>query len=124
MSVFSGVIKELHIAGATIKAGFLKLVAETDNVIIPDAEKLQPLLDIVAEATVPGSASYVNLAIKWLEDSAGVIDAGGAAVEANLSNAGYDAAAIAAVKGIIPGLKAAKTLATPPVAVAAPKSAA
>jgi hypothetical protein len=121
MSTFSGVIKDLHLAGSKMKAGFLKLMAETDNVIVPDAEKLQPLLEIVADATVPGSATYVDLAIKWLEDSAGVIDAGGAAVEANLGNAGYDAAAIAAVKGIIPQLKAAKSMSTPPVLVMQPK---
>jgi len=122
MSVFSGVIKDLQTAGSKIKAGFVKLVAETDNVVLPEAEKLQPLLDTVAEATVPGSSTYVDLAIKWLEDSAGVIDAGGAAVEANLANAGYDAAAIAAVKGIIPALKAAKTLSSPPVQVAPPSA--
>jgi hypothetical protein len=123
VSFFSGVIKDLVTAGSTIKAGFVKLVAETDNVVLPEAEKLQPLLETVAEATVPGSSAYVDLAIKWLEDSAGVIDAGGAAVEANLANAGYDAAAIAAVKGIIPQLKAAKALASPPVQVAAPSAA-
>jgi hypothetical protein len=104
---FSGVISDIEKAGSAVKAAILKAVSEVDNVILPEAEKLQPILDAVAEAVAPGSATYVALAIKWLEDSASVLDAGGSAAEANLANAGLDAAAISAVKALIPQLKAA-----------------
>jgi hypothetical protein len=122
VSIFSGLLKDLVTAGSKVKAGIVKVMAETDNVILPEAEKLQPLLDGVAEAVVPGSSGAVNVGLGLLEELASVIDAGGAAAENNLANAGLDVAAIAAVKSFIPQLKAAATLSTPPVAVAAPKA--
>jgi hypothetical protein len=120
MSVFSGIGAKIKADGEKVKAALLKAMNEVDGVILPEAEVLQPLIDTVANAAVPGSSGIVDIAMKWFEDSAGVLDAGGAAAEANLANAGYDVAAIAAIKGYIPALKAAKTLATPPVQVAAP----
>lgn len=106
-SKFSGVLKKLVDAGSAVKAAVLKAVSEVDDVVVPDAEKLEPTLDAVANAVAPGSAEYVDLAVSWLEDSAAALDAGGAAVEQNLANAGLDAAAIAKVKALIPTLKAA-----------------
>jgi hypothetical protein len=108
MSAFSGVIKDLVAAGSAVKSAILKAVGEVDKVIVPEAEKLQPTLDAVAEAFVPGSSSFVDIAVKWLEDSASALDAGGAAVEQNFANAGLDVAAIGAVKALIPQLKAAQ----------------
>jgi hypothetical protein len=102
-----GFIADLQLIGSKVKAGFLKAVSEVDGVVLPEAEKLQPLLDAVSEATVPGSSTYVNMAVKWLEDSVAVMDAGGAAVEAKFTDAGLDTAAIASVKGLIPAYKAA-----------------
>jgi len=78
-----------------------------DNVVLPEAEKIQPLVDAVADATVPGSGKFVDLALTWLEESASALDAGGAALEKNLTDAGADTTAIAAVKAILPELKAA-----------------
>jgi hypothetical protein len=120
MSKFSGVIKDLVATGSKVKTAVIKAMTEIDNVILPEAEELSPLLDTVADAVVPGSSTILNIAVAWLEDSASALDAGGAAVEANLKNAGLDVAAIAAVKGLIPQLKAAQTLAGTPVQVAAP----
>jgi hypothetical protein len=102
-----GFIADLKLVGDKVKAGFLKVVSEVDGVILPEAEKLQPTLDLVAEAVAPGSSAFVNIAVKWLEDSVAVIDAGGAAVEQHFANAGLDTAAIASVKGLIPAYKAA-----------------
>lgn len=120
MSVFSGLATKIKADGDKVKAALLKAMNELDGVVLPEAETLQPLIDAVADAAVPGSASIVDVGMKWFEDSVGVLDAGGAAAEANLANAGYDVAAIAALKSYIPTLKAAKTLSTPPVQVAAP----
>lgn len=122
MSKFSGVIKDIVSVGSKVKSAVVKAMTEIDGVILPEAEKLQPTLDLVAEAAVPGSSSFVNMGLALLEDTASAIDAGGAAAEANLANAGLDTAAIAAVKGLIPQLKAAVTLSTPPTQVAAPKA--
>lgn len=117
---FSGVISDIVSVGTKVKTAVIKAMTEVDDVVLPDVEDLQPLLDGVAEAVAPGSSTYVNIAVKWLEDCASVLDAGGAAAEQNLSNAGLDAAAIASVKGLIPALKAAKTLQSAPTQVPAP----
>lgn len=106
-SKFSGVLKGIVDAGSKVKAALLKAVTEVDDVVIPEAVKLQPELDAVADAIVPGSASYINIAVSWTEDCAAALDAGDAAVEQNLLNAGLDAAAIAQLKALIPALKAA-----------------
>ena len=103
-----GFIADVVKLGDAVKSGFLKAVSEIDTVVLPEAEKLAPTLDAVAEAIVPGSSSYVNLAVSWLESSVAALDAGGTAVESNFANAGLDTAAIAAVKGLIPAYKAAK----------------
>lgn len=90
-----------------VKAAFLKAMQEVDSVILPEAEKLKPLIETVAQALVPGSGKVVDLAYSWLESTAKALDAGGAAAEANLANAGLDAAAIAEIKLLIPHLKSA-----------------
>jgi hypothetical protein len=100
-------IQKLEADGAKVKAAVLKAVAEVDGVIIPDAAKLEPLAAAVAEAVVPGSSAVVTVAENWLLAGAKLIDAGGAAAEANLTNAGLDVALIAQVKSLIPTLKAA-----------------
>lgn len=106
MSKFSGLLKDVVSAGAKIKSGLLKVMSEVDGAIVPEAVKLQPLLDAVAEAAVPGSSKFVNMGTAMLEDVASAIDAGGQAAEQNLASAGLDTAAIAAAKGLIPQLKA------------------
>lgn len=108
MSLFSGVIKDITGAAEKVKAAVLKAVAEVDNVILPETEKLKPTIDAVADALLPGASKYVDYAVALLEDVASALDAGGAAAEQNLQNAGLDAAAIQAVKALIPQLKAVK----------------
>jgi hypothetical protein len=116
MSKFSGAGKWLVAEGAKFKNALVKAMGEVDSVIVPEAEKLQPTLDLVAEAAVPGSSKVVNMGMALLEDTAGVIDAGGAAAESNLANAGLDTAAIAAIKGLIPAFKAATAAKATPAA--------
>lgn len=108
MSVFSGLIKDAVSVGEKVKADVLKAISEVDGVILPEVEKIQPTLDAIANATVPGSATFVDYGVSLLEDVAAAIDKGGAAAEANLANAGLDTAAIAAIKGLIPQIKALK----------------
>lgn len=108
MSVFSGVVKDITSAAEKVKAAVLKAVSEIDGVVLPEAKKLQPTVDAIANAVLPGASEYVDYGIALLEDVASALDAGGAAAETNLQNAGLDVAAIQAVKNLIPQLKAAK----------------
>ena len=106
-SKFSGVLSGIVKKAAKVKTAIIKAVAEIDDVVLPDVEKYEPELAAVANAIVPGSANYVNIAVSWAEDCAAALDQGGAAVEKNLTDAGLDTAAIQALKSLIPTLKAA-----------------
>ena len=90
-----------------VKNAILKAVHEVDTVVLPEADKLEPMVAQVAQAIAPGGGAIVDLAYHWLEISAKALDVGGAAVEQNLTNAGLDTAAIAQIKALIPQLKAA-----------------
>jgi hypothetical protein len=94
---------------AKVKSAIIKAMTEIDTVVLPEATKLEPLVQQVADAVAPGGGAIVNVAYAWLESTAKVIDAGGAAAEQNLSDAGLDVATIQAIKGLIPQLKAAAT---------------
>jgi hypothetical protein len=106
-SVIHKVVAAAEADAAKVKSALLKTVQELDGVILPEAETLQPLIEQVANAVAPGGSKVVDVAFAWLESAARVLDAGGAAAEANLANAGLDVATIAAIKGLIPALKAA-----------------
>lgn len=123
MSVFSGIAAKIKADGAKVKAAFLKTVSELDTVVLPDAQEYLPLIEQVSEAIVPGSSKLEAIGNAWLEETVAALDEGGAAAEANLTNAGLDTAAIAALKALIPQFKAT-ALATPPVLVATPPAAA
>lgn len=106
-SLVSKIVADAEGAATKVKAALLKAVSEVDNVILPDAAVYEPLVAQVANAIAPGGGKVVDVAYAWLELCAKALDAGGAAAESNLANAGLDSAAIAQVKGLIPALKAA-----------------
>jgi len=108
-SKFSGVLSGIVKKAAKVKTAVIKAVVEIDDVVLPDVEKYEPEVEAVANAIVPGSSEYINIAVSWAEDCAAALDKGGAAVESNLTNAGLDTAAIQALKSLIPTLKAAAT---------------
>lgn len=108
MSVFSGVVADVVKAASKVKSAVLKAVSEVDNVVLPEAEKLQPTLDAIADAVAPGSQSFIDAGVSLLEEVAGVLDAGGAAAEQGLQNAGLDVAVIQKAKALIPQIKALK----------------
>lgn len=106
-SLVKNVVLKAEADAVKVKAAILKAVQEVDGVILPEATALEPLVAQVAQAIVPGGAAVVNIAYNWLEISAKALDAGGAAAEKNLLDAGLDTAAIAQIKALIPQLKAA-----------------
>jgi hypothetical protein len=118
-SKFSGVLSGIRKDASKVKTAIIKAVAELDSVVLPDVEKYAPEIEAVANVIVPGSATYVQIALSWAEDCAAALDKGGAAVESNLTNAGLDTAAIQALKSLIPTLKA---VAAAKPATAAPAS--
>ena len=118
-SKFSGVLSGIVKDGSKVKTAIIKAVTELDSVVLPDVEKYTPEIEAVANVIVPGSATYVAIALSWAEDCAAALDKGGAAVESNLTNAGLDTAAIQALKSLIPTLKA---VAAAKPATAAPAS--
>ena len=99
---------------AKVKAGFLKVVSEIDGVIVPESQVVEPVVKQIMEAIMPGSGRIADVAEAGLLAVAKLLDAGGAAAEANLVNAGLDTALIADVKGLIPTLKAAAKAPTTP----------
>lgn len=118
-SLVSQAIKRAEEDAIKVKNAILKAVSEVDNVVLPEVDKFEPLVAQVASAIAPGSGALINVAYAWLEAGAKLLDAGGAAVEQNLTNAGLDAQLIQQVKGIIPQLKAAG--ASAPVVTSASK---
>jgi len=106
-SKFSGVLSGIVKKAGKVKTAVIKAVVEIDDVVLPDVEKYEPEVEAVANAIVPGSSEYIQIAVSWAEDCAAALDKGGAAVESNLANAGLDTAAIQALKSLIPTLKAA-----------------
>ena len=104
-------VAKLEGMGAKVKAGILKAMSEVDGVVLPEAETLEPLLAAVMNAVVPGSGNVAAVAESALVALAKILDAGGAAAESNLANAGMDTSLIADVKGLIPSLKAAASAA-------------
>lgn len=110
MNIGASVHKLIGIAEADsvkVKNAILKAVQEVDSVVLPEADKLEPLIAQVAKSIVPGGDVVVNTAYAGLEIIAKLLDAGGAAAEANLANAGLDVAFISQVKTLVPQLKAA-----------------
>lgn len=106
-SVVAKFIAKAEADAAKVKAAILKAVQEVDGVVLPAAEVYEPLAEQVANAITPGGGAAVAASYALLESVAKVIDAGGAAAEQNLLNAGLDTAAIAQAKALIPQLKAA-----------------
>ena len=103
----TGLVQKLENVAAKVKAAVLKAVSEVDGVVLPEATVLEPLIDQVMNAIVPGSGAVAAIAESGLVALAKILDAGGAAAEQNLSNAGLDTALIADIKSLIPALKAA-----------------
>jgi hypothetical protein len=101
------IIAKIEADAAKVKAAVLKGIAEVDGVILPDVEKYEPFVAALMNAIVPGAGNIAQIAENSLIGLAKVIDAGGAAAEANLTNLGFDTALIADAKGLIPALKAA-----------------
>ena len=106
-SVVAKLVAKAEADAVKVKNAILKAVQGVDGIVLPEAEKLEPLVAQVAGAVVPGGAAVVNTAYAWLEACAKVLDAGGAAAEQSFANAGLDVGAIQSVKGLIPHLKAA-----------------
>jgi len=107
----TSLIAKLETIGAKVKAGILKAMSEVDGVVLPEAEKLEPLIAALLNAALPGSGNVAAVAEGALVALAKILDAGGAAAEANLANAGLDTSLIADIKGLVPALKAAATAA-------------
>ena len=100
-------LQNVEAVAAKVKAGFLKVVSEIDGVVVPESEVVEPIVAQLLNAVLPGSGRIADIAEAGLVALAKVLDAGGAAAEANLVNAGLDTALIADVKALIPTLKAA-----------------
>jgi hypothetical protein len=101
------VIAKVEAIGDKVKAAILKAMAEVDGVILPEAETLEPVLAPLLNAVVPGAGNIAQIAENVLIALAKVLDAGGAAAEANLTNLGFDQTLITQAKSLIPTLKAA-----------------
>ena len=101
------IIAKIEAAAAKVKAAILKGVAEVDGIVLPEAEKYEPFVAALMNAVVPGSGNVAQVAENSLVALAKVLDAGGEAAEASLTNLGFDTALIADAKGLIPALKAA-----------------
>lgn len=111
-SLVSKIVSDASAVETKVKNAIVKAMQEVDGVVLPDAAKYEPIVAQVAAAIVPQGAAVVTVAYAWLEACAKVLDAGGAAAEANFASAGVDTAAIASVKGLIPALKAASNAGT------------
>lgn len=122
VAVFGSLVKKL-VAGAEadaikVKNAVIAAMKEVDGVVLPEAEKYEGLIEDLAAVVLPSSgAKIVDVAYAWLESTAKVINDGGAAAEANLINAGLDAALVAAIKAYIPALKAAAAATPAPATV-------
>jgi hypothetical protein len=101
------IIAKVEAIGEKVKAAILKAMSEVDGVVLPEAATLEPLIAGVLNAVVPGSGNIAQIAENSLIALAKVLDAGGAAAEANLANLGFDQTLIADAKALIPTLKAA-----------------
>jgi hypothetical protein len=98
MSVtFKGVIVAAVAAEQKLKADLAKVAAEAD-VVVNKLEADAPTIEAVAEEAIPGIGEFVPLGLSLLEGIAEILNAGNAAAEENLKNAGLDEALIAAVK--------------------------
>lgn len=107
LGAVSSILGKAAAIGKAIENGVVKAVQEVDTTIEPALELLKPIAEQVANAAAPGSAGLVDVAYAWLEESVAAIDAGGAAAEQHLMNAGLDAAAVAKIKSLAPAFKAA-----------------
>jgi hypothetical protein len=105
-------VQKVEAAAEKLKAGFLKVMQETDGIVVPEAEKWEPMAAAMLDAVLPGSGNIAQIAEDSLVALAKVIDAGGAAAEANLGSLGFDQALIASAKQLIPTLKAAVAVKT------------
>ena len=101
---FSGVIAKVVAAAEKVKSGLVKAVQDVDGVVVKLAGDA-PEIAAVVNAAVPGAGNFVTLGITALEQLASVLDAGGAAAESNLKNAGLDETFIAAIKAEIANIK-------------------
>jgi hypothetical protein len=101
---FSGVLAKVVAVADKVKAAVVKAASEVDGAV-NKLETDAPQIEAVADAVVPGASTYVNLGLSLLEGVASTLDAGGAAAEQNLKNAGLDESLIAAVKAEIANIK-------------------
>lgn len=101
---FKGVIAKAIADAEKVKAAVAKAAADVDAEL-PKLEADAPEVEAIANAVLPGSSTYINLGVSLLESLAEILDAGNAAAEQNLVNAGLDTSLISAVKAQIANIK-------------------
>lgn len=104
MSSFKGVLAKAIADAEKVKAAVAKAASEVDAEL-PKLEADAPEVEAVANAILPGASQYVALGVSVLESLAGILDAGDAAAEANLVNAGLDTSLISEVKAQLANIK-------------------
>jgi hypothetical protein len=103
---FSGVFAKAVADAEKVKAALLKAMTTLDGIVVKVSADA-PEIAAVVNAAVPGAGSYITLGVTVLEKIASIVDAGGAAAEQNLKNAGLDETVIAQVKSAVASAKAA-----------------
>jgi hypothetical protein len=103
-SAFTGKLTKLVEIAEEVKADVVKAASAVDGVV-KKLEADAPEVEAVADAVAPGASTYIKLGLSLVEELSGVLDAGGAAAEQNLLNAGVDAALVAQVKAAIADIK-------------------
>lgn len=104
--VFAKIIAKAKQVETIVLSDIEKAAADADGVV----SKLSadaPELAAVVNAAVPGAGSIVTIAVGVAEKLCDALDAGGAAAEQNLKNAGLDETAIADLKGLAASVKKA-----------------
>jgi hypothetical protein len=101
---FKGIITKAVAAEQKIKVDIAKAASDVDGVVVK-LEADAPEIEAVANAAVPGAATYAALGLSVLESVADVLNSGNAAAEQNLKNAGLDESLIAQVKAQLANLK-------------------
>jgi hypothetical protein len=96
-SKFKGVLAKALADADKVKRAIAVAAADVDGAVIK-LEKDAPVIEAVAEEVIPGAGAFVPLGLSLLEAVAEILNAGDAAAEANLKNAGLDEALITAVK--------------------------
>lgn len=101
---FKGVIAKAVADAEKVKAAIAKAASDVDAEL-PKLEADAPEVEAVADAVLPGTSTYLKLGVSLLESLADILDAGNAAAEANLVNAGLDTSLISEVKAQIANIK-------------------